>query len=81
MKRRTVQRSYIIRLNVHNILSVYAYRKWFNNSIYKIPKRNNFVIKKYYSKFLNKDDVYIKPGVLRLDISHITGKEEKAESS
>jgi len=31
-------------------------------------------------KNLNSDDAYIKPAMLRLDISHITGKEEKAES-
>ena len=32
------------------------------------------------NKYLNKEDVYIKPAILRLDILEITGKEEKTES-
>jgi len=32
-------------------------------------------------KFLNNDSAYIKPAILRLDISHITGKEERADSN
>lgn len=30
-------------------------------------------------KFLKNDNVYIKPAILRLDITEITGKEEKAD--
>lgn len=32
------------------------------------------------NKHLNKENVFVKPGILRLDIQEITGKEEKEES-